>query len=152
MCIIGAERGRVALSADLHAAELGKHAQVKEILTGTTLYISGTPLNRQIGKPWVKVDLSTLEGTAAAAADQLVHSLQSNSLDNQAAMLTLAKNARVVGTQTVGGVSTTEYACSLSAVKATKALNPGVLKALAPRTAGTGQHHHKLPRLDRRPE
>jgi hypothetical protein len=126
------------LAADLHATEPGKHGQVKEILTGTAFYISGTALNRQTGKPWVKVELSALKGTAAVAVDHLVHSLQSSSFDNQAAMLTLAKNVRVVGTPTVGGVSTTEYACSLNAVEALKALAPGFLKALAPELRALG--------------
>jgi hypothetical protein len=125
-------------AADLNFAEPGRSAHVKEILTGTAFYISGTALNRQTGKPWVKVDLSALKGTAAVAVDHLVHSLQSSSFDNQAAMLTLAKNVRVVGTPTVGGVSTTEYACSLNAVEALKALAPGFLKALAPELRALG--------------
>jgi hypothetical protein len=126
------------LAATLNFTEPGKHAQSKEILTGTAFYLSGTALNRQVGKPWVKVDLSALKGTAAVTIDHLVHSLQSNSFDNQVAMLTLAKNVRVVGTQTVGGVSTTEYACSLNAVEALKAMNPGVLKTLVPELRALG--------------
>jgi hypothetical protein len=126
------------LAATLNFAEPGKHAQVKEILTGTAFYLSGTALNRQTGKPWAKIGLAALTGPAAVAVDHLVHSLQSSSFDNQVAMLTLAKDVRVVGTQTVGGVSTTEYACSLNAVEALKALNPGVLKALAPELRALG--------------
>jgi hypothetical protein len=126
------------LAANFNIAEPGRSAQVKEILTGTAFYISGTPLNRKIGKPWVKVDLSALKGTAAVSVDHLVHSLQSSSFDNQVAILTLAKNVRVVGTQTIGGVSTTEYACSLNAIEALKAMAPGYLKTSAPELRALG--------------
>src|SRR5712691_2676560 len=40
------------LAMSFHVTEPGKHAQVKEILTGTAFYLSGTALNRQVGKPW----------------------------------------------------------------------------------------------------
>jgi hypothetical protein len=46
-------------------------------------------------------------------------------------MLTLAKNARVVGTQTVDGVSATEYACSIKAADGLKALPASLHEFLA---------------------
>ena len=126
------------LAADLHATEPGKHAQAKEILTGTALYLSGTALNRQIGKPWVKVDLSALKGTAAAGFAQLLRSLQSSNFDNQAELLTVAKNARAVGTQTVDGVPATDYTGSINVGEARRALPASVRKFLAPEMQALG--------------
>jgi len=126
------------LGANLHLAAAGKSTQIKEILTGTAVYFSAASLTRQLGKPWVKIDLSALKGTAGASFAQLLHSLQNSNVSYQAEMLTLAKNARVVGTQTVDGVSTTEYSGSIKAAEGLKALPAGFRKALAPELQALG--------------
>jgi hypothetical protein len=82
--------------------EPGTSSQVKEILTGTALYASGTdasgtPLNSRAGRPWVKIDLSAPKGPAAARVAALVHSLQSIDPRDQTELLTLATNTRAVG-------------------------------------------------------
>jgi hypothetical protein len=119
------------LGANLNLAAAGNSTQIKEILTGTALYLHTASLTSQLGKPSVKTDLFALKGTAGASFAQLVHSLQSSNFSYQAEMLTLAKNARVVRTQTVGGVSATEYACSIKAADALKALPASLHKFLA---------------------
>src|SRR6266567_1792582 len=126
------------LDANLSLAAAGKSTKIREILTGTDLYLSTASLTTQFGKPWVKVDLSTLKGTAAAGLAQLVHSLQNSNFSSQAETLSLAKNARVVGTRTVDGVSTTEYACSVKAAEALKALPASFRKSLAPELRALG--------------
>jgi hypothetical protein len=62
----------------------------------------------------------------------MVHGLQSNNFTNQAQLFTVAKNAHVVGKQTVDGVSTTEYAGSFTAAEGLKALPASFRQALAP--------------------
>ena len=119
-------------------AAAGRSAQVKEILTGTTLYLSTAALSRQLGKPWVKIDLSALRSPAGASFAPLVRSLQSSNFSDQAEMLTLAKNVRVVGTQTVNGVPTTEYACGLNAAEGRKMMPASFRKVLAPELRALG--------------
>jgi hypothetical protein len=126
------------LGANLDLAAAGKSTQIKEILTGTALYLNTAALTSQLGKPWVKIDLSALKGTSGASFAQLVHSLQSSNFSYQAEMLTLAKNARVVRTQTVGGVSATEYACSINAAEGLKALPASFRKFMAPELRALG--------------
>jgi len=140
-------------SETLNTAVAGRNTQIKVILTGTAIYLHEAALAGQLGKPWLKLDLSTLNGTPLATISQLVHSLQGNDFANQTQMLAVAKNARVVGTQTIDGVATTEYAGSVRADRALKAMPASFRKVLAPELQvlgnGTigfhvwidGQHH-----------
>ena len=119
-------------SETLNTAVAGKNTQIKVILTGTAIYLHEASLAGQLGKPWLKLDLSTLNGTPLASISQLVHSLQGNDFTNQTQLLAEAKNARVVGTQTIDGVATTEYAGSVRAAEALKAMPASFRKAMAP--------------------
>jgi hypothetical protein len=119
------------LGANLKLVAAGQSAHVKEILTSTAIYLSEASLTRQLGKPWVKINLSAMKGRTGTGFAQLFHSLQSNNFANQTQLLTVAKNASVAGTQTVDGVPTTEYAGSFDAAKALKALPAGFRKLLA---------------------
>jgi len=128
------------LAASLILAEPGRSAQVTEILTGRALYASGSLVNSPAGKPWVKIDLSALKGTAAASVTPLIHSLQSSNLRDQTELLTVATNTRAAGTQTIDGVPTTEYAGSLNAAEAQQALPAGLRTALAPQLQPLGNN------------
>ena len=140
-------------SETLNTTAAGKSTQIKVILTGTAIYLHEAALTGQLGKPWLKLDLSALNGTALASISQLAHSLQGNDFANQTQLLAVAKNVRVVGTQTVDGVAATEYAGSVRADKALKALPASFRTAMAPELQvlgnGTinfhvwidGQHH-----------
>ena len=140
-------------SETLNTTAAGKNTQIKVILTGTAIYLHEAALSGQLGKPWLKLDLSALNGTALASISQLVHSLQGNDFANQTQLLAVAKNVHVVGTQTVDGVATTEYAGSVRAAEALKSLPASFRKAMAPELQvlgnGTisfhvwidGQHH-----------
>ena len=133
------------LASHVRVAAAGKSTQLKEIVTGTAVYFSTAQLTRQLGKPWVKVDLSALKGPAGASAAQLVRSLQSYNFSDQAAeTLKLAKNVRVVGTRTVNGVPTTEYSCTLNAAAGRKALPASFRKALAPELRALGNTSIRL--------
>jgi len=140
-------------SETLNTAVAGRNTQIKVILTGTAIYLHEAALAGQLGKPWLKLDLSTLNGTPLASISQLVHSLQGNDFANQTQLLAVAKNAHVVGTQTIDGVATTEYAGSVHAAEALKAMPASFRQAMAPELQvlgnGTisfhvwidGQHH-----------
>ena len=146
-------RPTLQASETLNTTAAGKSTQIKVILTGTAIYLHEAALAGQLGKPWLKLDLSALNGTALASISQLVHSLQGNDFANQTQLLAVAKNVHVVGTQTVDGVATTEYAGSVRAGQALKALPASFRKAMAPELQvlgnGTisfhvwidGQHH-----------
>jgi hypothetical protein len=119
------------LDATLNVGAAGKNTQIKEVLTSQAIYFSAPALSSQLGgKTWVKIPLSALKGTAGASFAQLFHSLQSNNFTNQTELLTAAKNAHVVGTGTVAGVATTEYAGSIKASQALKVLPSSFRKAL----------------------
>ena len=136
-------------SEDLNVTAHGTSTRVKVILTSTAVYLHEASLAGQLGKPWVKMDLSALPalaGTSGASLAQLVRSLQSNSFTSQAQLFTVAKNTRVVGTQTVEGVTTTEYTGSFTAAEGLKALPPGLRQALAPELQALGNspiHFHE---------
>jgi hypothetical protein len=119
-------------SETLRTALAGKTTQIKAIVTSTVIYLHEASLTRQFGKPWLKVRLSALSGTAGGSFAQLFRSLQSNNVTDQTQLLTVAKDTRVVGRQTVGGVPTTEYAGSFRAAEGLKSLPGSLRKALAP--------------------
>ena len=138
------------MSQDMHIAAEGGNTEIKMILTGTDLYFSEPGL--PTGKTWMKFGLPALKGKSASFA-QLIQSMQSNNFTNQAQLFAVAKNAHQVGTATVDGVPTTEYAGSFKASDAINALSPSVrdvlgaqLKSLGDGTVSfrewiDGQHH-----------
>ena len=131
------------ISGILNESGPSTNTQVKMVFTSTAIYLSEPALSRQVGKPWVKIDLSALSavaGSSGAGLTQLVQSLQNNNFSNQAQLFTVAKNTRVVGTQTVDGVSTTEYAGSFVASDGLKALPASFRKALAPGLQALGHN------------
>ena len=125
-------RPTLQASETLNTTAAGKSTQIKGILTGTAIYLHEAALAGQLGKPWLKLDLSALKGTALASIAQLAHSLQGNDFANQTQLLAVAKNVHVAGTQTVDGVATTEYAGSVRAAQALKTLPASFRKAMGP--------------------
>jgi hypothetical protein len=138
------------MSQDMHIAAEGGNTEIKMILTGSDMYFSEPGL--PTGKTWMKFGLAALKGKSASFA-QLIQSMQSNNFTNQAQLFAVAKNAHQVGTATIDGVPTTEYAGSFKASDAISALSPSVrdvlgaqLKSLGDSTVSfrewiDGQHH-----------
>jgi len=117
--------------------------QIKAILTSTTIYLSDPSVTSLPGQQWVKIELSALPaiaGASGAGLEQIVQSLRSNNFAGQARLITVAKNTRVVGTQTLDGSTTTEYAGSFTAAAALKALPASWRELLGPvlQTLGNG--------------
>ena len=76
-------RPTLQASETLNTTAAGKTTQIKVILTGTAIYLHEAALAGQLGKPWLKLDLSALNGTDLASIAQLAHSLQGNDFANQ---------------------------------------------------------------------
>jgi hypothetical protein len=123
------------ISQDMHIAAEGGNTEIKMILNGRDMYFSEPGL--PTGKPWLKFDVGTLKGKSASFA-QLINSMQSNNFTNQAQLFATAKNAHQVGTATIDGVPTTEYAGSFKASDALKALSPSVRDVLGAQLKSLG--------------
>jgi hypothetical protein len=126
------------IGEELDATADGKTTQLKAVLTGTAFYLSEPTLTSQLGKPWMKIDLSGQKNNALGSISQLMHSLQGNDFLNLTHLFAVAKNARIVGKQTIDGVATTEYAGTFHADAALKALSPAYRKVLAPQYRALG--------------
>lgn len=134
------QRTPLKVSESLAITRAGTKVQVKAIFIGNVLFFSEPALKKQIGKPWIKLNLSTVDSTPLAELAPLLRSLGDNSVTNQAQLFAAAENVHVVGRQAVAGVPTTEYAGSFYAARLLKTLRPGLSKALASvlKTMGNG--------------
>ena len=129
------------VSGNLTATAAGTSTRIKMIFTSTAIYFNEASLASQVGKPWVEIalsDLSALGGSAEAGLAQLFHGLQRNDFTSQAQLFTVAKNTGVIGTQTIDGVSTTEYTGSFTAAEGLKALPVSLRQALTPALQALG--------------
>jgi hypothetical protein len=81
----------------------------REVFTGDTIYLKVPALAKQAGKPWVS--FSAAELSKATGVDLKGLQDQGKQVDPSlnAKMLTASKDVHKVGTETVGGVSTTHY-------------------------------------------
>jgi hypothetical protein len=123
------------MSQDMHIAAEGGNTEIKMILTGTDMYFSEPGL--PTGKAWMKFSLAALKGKSASFG-QLIQSMQSNNFTNQAQLFAVAKDAHEVGTATIDGVPTTEYAGSFKASDAISALSPGARDVLGAQLKSLG--------------
>lgn len=124
------------MSEDVTIAADGGNTEIKLILTGSDVYFSEPGLSA--GQTWTKLSRSAMKGTATASFGKLIQSMQSNNFTNTAQLLTVAKNAHEVGTATIDGVPTTEYAGSFRASDAVNALSPSVRQVLGPQLTTLG--------------
>jgi hypothetical protein len=103
-----------------------------EILTDKAMYIKMAALSKETGKPWVKIPFSDISGNQGALLSQMVNSVKNDNPAQQITMVSASKNVRVVGTQVIDGVRTTEYAGSFTAAAAMAALSPSQRQTLGP--------------------
>lgn len=133
-------------SADFHTDMFGMTTQMKAIATSDAVYFNLGRLPDFVGmgqvarKPWIKVDLSGLNGWELAGFAQLVEGTQSGDFTAQAHLFAVAENVYVAGTQVIDGVPTTEYDGSFRVAAALKALPASFHKVLAAelQALGTG--------------
>lgn len=123
---------------DLTIGAGGQKLAVKEIITGSVIYISLPAFTRQIGKPWLKMTFAQVRNNAGVNLAQLFQQTSSNNPFNQTLMLAASKNAREVGTQVIDGVPTTEYAGSYPAALGLRRLPPSLRSHLQPQINALG--------------
>ena len=136
----------VEASADFHTDMFGMSTQMKAIATSDAVYFNmgalpGFPdMGHVAGKPWIKLDLSSLNGSGMAAFAQLVQDTQSGDFTAQAHVFAVAENVHVAGTQVIDGVPTTEYDGSFRVAAVLEALPASLHKVLAAelQALGTG--------------
>jgi hypothetical protein len=98
----------LAMRLDVPSADLGggKIHGLTEILAGDRLYLKMPGVQAGTGKPWVSITLSQL---GAAEGADLGSMTSQGDLSQSTKMLTASKDVRLLGKETVGGVSTTHY-------------------------------------------
>jgi hypothetical protein len=110
----------------------GPAHRLTEILTDKALYLKDPALNSEIGKPWLEVTLAELSSKSGVNFASILQSIENENPENQVKLFAASKDVHVVGSQTVDGVPTTEYAGSYTAAAAAAALPAGLHKLLAP--------------------
>ncbi len=85
----------------------------EQIIDGNTVYMRGPGLSRRPGKPWVREHISGI-GQPIGGLGLLFGQAQGDDLVVQAEMLANSADARKVGTATIDGAATIEYAGSYS--------------------------------------
>jgi hypothetical protein len=122
----------LAMSIDENSG--GTNIPISGIITAHTMYLKlgGTSLGMPaaLAHKWIKIPLAQLGAGSAFAT--LMHSVQNANPMSQAQLLVAAEHLRAVGTQDVGGVSTTMYAGWFLPSAAVKHLAPSMRTALAP--------------------
>ncbi|HEY2577115.1 MAG TPA: hypothetical protein VGI74_12490 [Streptosporangiaceae bacterium] len=82
---------------------------IQEIMNSQTIYMKMALLQQALGKPWVRVPYAELRQATGLNLGQLVQQVQDYNPMVQTQMLAGAKDVKTAGTQTIGGVKTTEY-------------------------------------------
>lgn len=128
------ERTQPSLLLNLDMNDLNVSGQslpggMQEIMTSSNIYMKMSELSQEFGKPWVVVPFSALQKGTGLDFSQIVQQAESNDPLVQTQMFTSAKDAHVVGTQTIGGVATTHYAGTYSVATGIAKL-PASLRAL----------------------
>jgi hypothetical protein len=111
---------------------------MQTLLTGNAIYLKMSTLAKVIGKQWVKIPFSSLKKSTGISLAPLIHQLQGNNPLAQTQMLPAASDVHQVGTASIGGVSTTEYAGTLDIAKAMAKLAPSFRKLVGPALKATG--------------
>jgi hypothetical protein len=106
----------------------------QEILNSQTIYMKMALLQQELGKPWVRLPFSELRQATGLNFGQVIQQAENNNPMVQTQMLASAKNVKTVGTQTIGGVKTTEYTGSYSIPAAVAKLPPS-FRSLAQKQA-----------------
>lgn len=111
---------------------------MQTLLTGDAVYLKVGSLARLMGKPWMKIPFSAMKQRGGINLAPLVRELQGNNPLAQTQMLAAASNVHQIGTATVNGIPTTEYAGTLNVAKSLARLGPGLRKLVGPALSATG--------------
>jgi hypothetical protein len=113
--------------------------KLDEILTSRAIYFKDPAFSRASGKAWIKISVSQLSSKGALGLSSLLQNLEGSNPLDQTQFFTASKDVKVVGSQTVSGVATTEYAGSYSPSAAYARLSPRLRKLLGPSLQALGR-------------
>ena len=116
----------------------GKDIHLSEILTNKAIYFKEPSFSQR--KPWAKVEISQLSGNVGLTIGSLVQNLESSNPLDQTRMFTASKDVREVGTETVRGVPTTEYAGTYAPSAAYASLTPRLRQLIGLMLRAIGTH------------
>jgi hypothetical protein len=112
--------------------------ELDEILTGKDIYFKDPAFTKAAGKPWVEASVADASAKVGVSLGSLLQNLESSDPLDQARLFVASKNARKVGTMTIGGVRTTEYAGTYKPALALAGLSPGLRKQIGPSLRAIG--------------
>jgi hypothetical protein len=124
-------RPTLQMSMHLTTAVAGRPTSLDGVITSKVMYLKIGSLAKALGKSWIEIPLSELSN-GKTSFGQLVQNLTNSDPLKETSLFTAAKNARVVGTQTIDGVSTTHYAGSYAPSQALANLPAKLRAELAP--------------------
>jgi len=122
------------------AAASSPSIHLDEILTGQAIYFKDPAFAKSAGRPWVKVRISQLSSKSGISFGSLLQNLEGSNPLDQTRLFTASKDVRVVGTQTIDGVPTTEYAGTYAPQTAYAGLTSHMRKLLGPMLRSIGTH------------
>lgn len=111
----------LVISEDLHTHGPGPMTEERTILTRKLVYSNQLSRTASLGEVWLDLSPRTFQFQ--------LQDRQDDNFTGQAQLFAAAPNPHVVGTRTIGGVPTTEYAGSFRASAALKALAARALPA-----------------------
>jgi hypothetical protein len=98
----------------------------RAILSGDTVYVKSELLNKFAGanKPWIKVSLADVDAKGQTGIKGFMDQIQQFDLAGTVKLLTVSKDVKAVGTETVGGVDTTHYSGTFPVAEAAQVIDP----------------------------
>ena len=118
----------------------GAGQQIREILANGRIYLNIPQLRKLTGKPWLEADMRALATKAGLNLTAILQNAENSDPLAQAKLFAVARNVHRVGTATVSGVATTEYAGTYQPQEVLKRLPSSVLSKLGPMLRKLGTH------------
>lgn len=108
------------------------------ILTNSTIYMKLSALSKMVGKPWVKLDLSSMKNTSGLDLASMFRQFQTNNPLADTQMFAASTNVHEVGQQVINGVPTTEYTGTYHISEGLTRLSPSLRRMMQPALAQMG--------------
>jgi hypothetical protein len=128
------QRNPLLLSMSINENVGGASIPISAIITSDAFYMkfkaNSLGMPKALAHKWIKIPFSVLG--SGSIFGTLMKSVQNDNPIVQTQLLAAAEHLRAVGTQAVGGVSTTKYTGSFTPSTAVKDLTPSLRTALAP--------------------
>lgn len=119
-------------------AKNAKSLKLEEILTGQAIYFKDPAFSKAAGKTWLKVKISQLSSKTSVTVVALLQNLEGSNPLDQTRLFTASKDVKVVGTQKIHGIATTEYAGTYSPETAFGELSTKLRTLLGPTLRAMG--------------